>query len=149
MDIGKKCISMIIIVCYSFMFTGCYTTKTIYEDIEVTLTLEEVIITSHQNNMGVLYYTVDGMYHNSYSGLLEVIGDDFPFSIYSDALMYKNEHADDFEKVIVTTQKQLVKKEREFSPGRTALSIGLPILGALTILGIFFLVGMFEEQPQP
>jgi len=149
LDIGKKCISMIIIVCYSFMFTGCYTTKTIYEDIEVTLTLEEVIITSHQNNMGVLYYTVDGMYHNSYSGLLEVIGDDFPFSIYSDALMYKNEHADDFEKVIVTTQKQLVKKEREFSPGRTALSIGLPILGALTILGIFFLVGMFEEQPQP
>ena len=149
MDIGKKCISIIVIVCYSFMFAGCYTTKNIYEDIEVTLTLDEVIIASHQNNMGVLYYTVDGMYHNSYSGLLEAIGDDFPFSTYSDALMYKNEHADDFEKVIITTQKELVKKEKVFSPGKTALSIGLPILGVLTLLGILFFVVALEDQPQP
>lgn len=148
LDIGKKCISMIVTVCYLFMCTGCYTTDNIYEDKEVTLTLAEVVITSHQNDMGVLYYTVDGMYRNNSTGSLEKIGNDFPLSTYSDAVLYKNEHADDFEKVIVTTRKEFVKEEKVYSPGKTFLITGLPVLGALTLFFLIFIDEIFPPSNQ-
>jgi len=137
------------------VFTGCFTTKNIYEEKEIetvtTLTFIDVEIISHQNNMGVLYYTVQGKYLNSDTGLPEYIGSDFPFSTYSDALMYKNEqiNVDDFDKVIIRThtetKKELVKKEKVFSPVKTGLAIGLPILGVLTLI-LAILVSPEETQ---
>jgi len=140
MNLVQRCISVILIISYSFLFTGCFTTRNIYEDKEIvtTLTFVDIEIVSHQNKMGVLYYTIKGKYTNSDTGLPEYIGDDFPFSTYSDALAYKNENikTDDFEKVIIRTQirKELVKKEKKFRPVATGLAIGLPIVGVITIV---------------
>ena len=133
-----------LIVCTVFLSMGCFTTTdAVYDnkpiEVAIILSLIDVGIISHQNNMGVLFYTVDGLYHNSETGRTEEIGDKFPFSTYSDAQAYKNEHADKFEKTIIRKvtryTKEIVEPEkREFSPVRTALAIGLPTLGALTII---------------
>jgi len=135
-DFSQRCISAVLIVCTSFMFFGCFTTtEAVYSNVAtektVVLTLVEVSIISHQNNMGVLYYTVDGLYQNSDTGKIEEIGDNFPFSTYSDALLYKNSNLNKFENTITrkeTEHKLLKPEEREFSPIKTALAIGLPTL---------------------
>ena len=113
MYIGKRCISIILLICHVFMFTGCYTTLSEYRG-----------------------------------------GNNFPFSTYSDALLYKNENikVDDFEKVIIEThretKKELVKSEREFRPVATAMAIGLPVLGLLTIILSFVFNPPTQEANQ-
>ena len=114
-----RLISAFLIFSQFFMFTGCYTTNNVYETREdeiitvTVLTFIGIEIVSHQNNMGVLYYTVDGKYLNSTTGLFEYRGgNNFPFSTYSDALLYKNENVkeEDFEKEIITTHAKTEKK---------------------------------------
>jgi hypothetical protein len=155
----KKCISIVLIFCHVFMFVGCYTTKKVYEEIEnvivttTVLTFVSVDIVSHQNNMGVLYYTVQGKYHNSTTGTFEYIGSDFPLSTYSDAVFYRNENVkeDDFEKEIIRTntkvekRKELISSERVFSRGKT-MGLIMPIAGVLTFVLLIFAASQIPDQ---
>jgi len=167
MKVAQRCISIILIICYSFVFTGCFTTKNIYEDAEITITLYSLDIISHQNKMGSLYYTLQDMWisndmkiygyvrtstkilwvNNSDEKNVEIelkdhsfppLNNEFPYSTYSDAVLARDELLTSLaDKEYVITRKEIVKEERVFSPVKTGLAIGLPVLGILTlILGI-------------
>ena len=150
LDFGQRCISAVLIVCTALMSMGCFTTNNIYDEQEITVsyTFADSTIISHQNKMGVLFYTVEPIYINPAYGELLITkleteeqvkynvltNREFPYSTYSDAVLYKNSHT--FPAVINVNEhkKELVRTEREFSPVRTALAIGLPTLGLLTII---------------
>ena len=101
-------------------------------------------IISHQNKAGALFYTITPIYQNTETRkylINEVDGSeyykiinhnpDFPFSTYSDAVYYKDNV---LPKEVTYKSREVIETEREFSPVRTALAIGLPTLGALTII---------------
>ena len=148
MNIGNRCISLILIVSIVFMLAGCYTTNDIYEDEEreITVTLASVDIISHQNDFGVLYYTLQRVWVNSEGKIEKVeindhnlpyLDQSFPYSTYSDAVLAKNELSTSLagkEFVITTKKRELVNSERVFSPVRTGLAIGLPGLGLLIVI---------------
>jgi hypothetical protein len=140
------------------MFMGCHTTidaEYNIQEIETKYTLDNAVVVSHQNKMGVLYYTVVPIYINSITGeqlsfseldrkeqdrFITLTNWDFPFSTYSDAVLYKEKSLPS-EIIIKEKKKELVKPEEEvFSPVKTGLAIGLPILGLLTVI-LSMLVG--------
>ena len=134
MYIGRRCISLILIVCHVFMFMGCYTTKNFYED--VARTPDRVDIISHQNKAGALFYTLRSIWINSEGKFEHFIYHEFPYSTYSDAVMVRDEL---INKEVIIRKKVPEKTEKVFSPVKTGLAIGLPILGVVTlILSIIF-----------
>jgi hypothetical protein len=147
------------------MFTGCYTTTDAVYNVTETETkylFDTATIISHQNNMGVLYYTYEPIYihPDTRQELLlptleaeqqvryKVITNyDFPFSTYSDAVTYKNEHTFPPELVLKHYDKELVKpEEKVFSPIKTGLAIGIPVTVLLTgLLGITSVQNKIEK----
>ena len=128
------------------MFAGCYTTEKIYKDIETNtvLTLFNIAIVSHQNNMGVLFYTLAGQYtdqnfitaKSENPVILKEIEDSFPLATYADAVFYRDNNPNRFPKEITNTEKkkEFVREEKVFSRGKTAMAVLMPIAGVLTIL---------------
>jgi hypothetical protein len=147
---NKKGLPIMLIFCHIFTLVSCYTTHKVYDErvIETTYTLLDANIISHQNNIGVLYYTVEPVYANPVAGILVpaslaveefvayklLTNYEFPFSTYSDAVQYKNEHTFPAEITVRENKKELVKSERVFRPVRTGLAIGLPALGILLVI---------------
>jgi len=149
MEISKKInkwISVILLFCFSFQFIGCYTTDNIYgEEIETIYSLVSAEITSYQNDKGVLYYKIKPMYQDTETGkyLINEMRDyefyklinhnpDFPFCTYSDVIYYRDNV---LPKEITYKKREIIgTTERKYSPGKTFLVVGMPILGILTII---------------
>ena len=144
-------ISSLLIFCHVFMLTGCFTTKNVYEDKVVSggdYTFASSSIISHRNNFGVLYYTIEPLYINLNTGEHLNFHDlepeerirynvmthrTFPFSTYSDAVAYRDTHSSpEIFTLESSTKRELVGRERRYSPIRTGLAIGIPISVLLT-----------------
>jgi len=143
--ISHRFISFILIASNIFMLTGCYTTNAIYgEEIETAYSLVNADITSTHNKAGLLYYTIDPIYQNTKTGKLlkdemrnteyyKLINHnpDFPFSTYSDVVYYRDNV---LPKEIIYKSRDIIETQREFSPVKTGLAIGLPALGLITLI---------------
>ena len=147
----KKLISLFLLVCFISTFLSCHTTNNVYENKEIIGNYKFVSanILSHQNNMGVLYYTVEPYYISLETGQQLNLNDldtdalvkfnvdtnrNFPYSTYSDAVLYMENNSFPEEIIINSTKNELVRSERVFSPVKTGLAIGLPILGVLMLI---------------
>ena len=98
--------------------------------------------------MGVLYYTIEPVYTNPAYGELIIteleIGEqikynhltnrEFPYSTYSDAVLYRDNHTFPDKITVKQHKKELLKSEKVFSPGKTICAIGIPISVLLTVI---------------
>ncbi|HCC35994.1 MAG TPA: hypothetical protein DEQ02_10380 [Ruminococcaceae bacterium] len=87
----SRWIALVLIVCHMMALTGCYTTRNVYEERDVEVTLAGLEIISHQNNVGVLYYTMRSRWVDSDGKIVTIIDHEFPFSTYADALLAQND----------------------------------------------------------